>query len=110
MISLDKKKTLTLMLTFCLVMLIFGVKIVKSSPTPVEWTQNSTFVQSGYQWDPILYDWRWEVDILSGYLSTGETSEEDDPTKYSDDNHAWWLEDGVVSLAAMDKNSLHDLN
>jgi len=26
-----------------------------------EWTQNSTFVKSGYQWDQIVYDWQWSL-------------------------------------------------
>jgi len=61
-----------------------------------EWTQNSKFLLSGYQWDPILYNWEWSAEGLFAGKNTTEVFE------YDIYNHAWWNQNGVVDLAARD--------
>jgi len=80
-------------------MSIFGVQTAKAT-SPTEWTQNSTFIKSGYQWDLILYNWQWSLEPFFGGEDTHEVF------TYEDINHALWPQDGVVHLAAADPNAL----
>jgi len=65
-----------------------------------EWTQNSKFLLSGYEWDPILYDWEW---TLPPFLAGTDTYE---VFTYDDNSHVWWNQNGIVDLAAYDPNTL----
>lgn len=95
-IHLDRGGSIATAFSFVLVMSIFGVQTVKAS-SPLEWTQNSTFVRSGYKWDLIVYNWEF-LDPPNFDLPTFEVS----PEWYDIQNYALWPQDGVVMLAASD--------
>lgn len=75
---------------------LIGVGKVYASP--LEWTQNPTFVTSGYRWDTILYDWEF-VDIpFFDIFHTQEVFFHDTL------NYVSWPANGVVELHASDPN------
>lgn len=102
MLWIERGKLIEAFCVAVLMMTIFGVETANASFAPIEWTQNSTFVLSVYQWDPILYDWEWSV----GDEPFWDGSETNEVFTYDAYNHAWWLEDGVVQLAATDAYAL----
>lgn len=83
---------------FCslLIALVLEVGTAGADTTFYEWTQNSTFVKSGYQWDQIVYDWQWTIPYIPSGTDCHEVFVNDSL------NHVWWLEDGVVKLCATD--------
>jgi len=90
----NKRKLIVILFQTALLMLMFEVRPAEAS-SPTEWTKNSTFVLSGYKWDPILYDWEFVDPPFWDWVS-GEIFE------YDDHNYAQWPQDGVIKLSASD--------